>query len=148
MTTLSKDLVRNIALANGFKLKLQPDGEMELNPYVYDFAELIAQMAISHHLAKDSKPSTDIDSTDWDEVDLINVDMSWDEWDDTDCCASHCDCDQVHSLFDRVCATLITAAIMGAGAAALLGGFTGPWAPAIGFLVFIISCLLIWRGNE
>lgn len=140
MTTLSKDLVRNIALANGFKLKLQPDGEMELNPYVYDFAELIAQMAISHHLANNSN--------DWDEVDTIDVDMSWDEWDDTDCCASHCNCDQEHSLFDRVCATLITAAIMGAGAAALLGGFTGPWAPTIGFLVFIVSCLFIWWGNE
>ncbi|MEK6203318.1 MAG: hypothetical protein N2B04_04610 [Psychrobacter sp.] len=30
--------IKEIALANGFKLKEQPNGEMDLNPYVYDFA--------------------------------------------------------------------------------------------------------------
>lgn len=33
-----KKQVREIALASGFKLKEQPNGEMELNPYVYEFA--------------------------------------------------------------------------------------------------------------
>lgn len=28
-----------MALANGFKLKIQPDGSEDLNPYVYQFAE-------------------------------------------------------------------------------------------------------------
>ena len=30
-----------LALANGFKLKEQPDGNMDLNPYVYDFAQTL-----------------------------------------------------------------------------------------------------------
>lgn len=34
----NKDKIRQIALDSGFKLKNQPNGEMDLNPYVYDFA--------------------------------------------------------------------------------------------------------------
>lgn len=33
-----KENVKRIALANGFKLKEQPDGSLDLNPYVYYFA--------------------------------------------------------------------------------------------------------------
>lgn len=33
-----KQRIRDLALANGFKLKDQGDGVMDLNPYVYDFA--------------------------------------------------------------------------------------------------------------
>lgn len=33
--------IKEIALANGFKLKEQPNGEMDLNPYVYDFARAL-----------------------------------------------------------------------------------------------------------
>jgi hypothetical protein len=33
--------IRELALANGFKLKEQPDGTMNLNPYVYDFARAL-----------------------------------------------------------------------------------------------------------
>ena len=36
-----KEKIKQIALANGFKLKEQPDGSMDLNPYVYDFAEAL-----------------------------------------------------------------------------------------------------------
>lgn len=36
---LTKDKVKQLALDNGFKLKQQPDGSMDLNPYVYQFAE-------------------------------------------------------------------------------------------------------------
>ena len=35
---MSKQQIKELALANGFKLKEQPDGSMDLNPYVYDFA--------------------------------------------------------------------------------------------------------------
>ena len=35
---MSKEKIRELALANGFKLKQQPDGTMELNSYVYEFA--------------------------------------------------------------------------------------------------------------
>ena len=33
---MTNEQIRKIALANGFKLKKQPNGEMDLNPYVYD----------------------------------------------------------------------------------------------------------------
>ena len=33
---MTNERIKEIALANGFKLKEQPDGEMDLNPYVYD----------------------------------------------------------------------------------------------------------------
>lgn len=35
---MNKQLIKQMALANGFKLKEQPDGGIDLNPYVYDFA--------------------------------------------------------------------------------------------------------------
>lgn len=35
---LDRDTVKSLALANGFKLKDQGNGVMDLNPYVYDFA--------------------------------------------------------------------------------------------------------------
>ena len=33
---MTNDQIKEIALANGFKLKEQPNGEIDLNPYVYD----------------------------------------------------------------------------------------------------------------
>lgn len=38
---MTNDQIKEIALANGFKLKEQPSGEMDLNPYVYDFAKAL-----------------------------------------------------------------------------------------------------------
>ena len=38
---MTNDQIKELALANGFKLKEQPDGEMDLNPYVYDFARAL-----------------------------------------------------------------------------------------------------------
>lgn len=35
---VDRDAVKSLALAHGFKLKEQPDGTMDLNPYVYEFA--------------------------------------------------------------------------------------------------------------
>jgi len=35
----TKDKIYQLAMANGFKPKLQSDGTMDLNPYVYQFAE-------------------------------------------------------------------------------------------------------------
>lgn len=37
--------IKELALANGFKLKEQADGNMDLNSYVYDFANAIEQAA-------------------------------------------------------------------------------------------------------
>lgn len=38
---MTNDQIKEIALANGFKLKEQPSGEMDLNPYVYEFARAL-----------------------------------------------------------------------------------------------------------
>ena len=35
---MTNEQIKHLALQNGFKLKEQPDGTMDLNPYVYDFA--------------------------------------------------------------------------------------------------------------
>lgn len=35
---MNKERIKELALANGFKLKEQPDGALDLNPYVYKFA--------------------------------------------------------------------------------------------------------------
>ncbi|KJZ17376.1 hypothetical protein TW86_03725 [Halomonas sp. S2151] len=38
---LTNDRIRKLALANGFKLKHQPDGSEDLNPYVFNFARAL-----------------------------------------------------------------------------------------------------------
>ena len=38
---MTNDQIKEIALANGFKLKERPSGEMDLNPYVYEFAKAL-----------------------------------------------------------------------------------------------------------
>ena len=35
---MTNEQITEIALANGFKLKEQPNGEMDLNPCIYDFS--------------------------------------------------------------------------------------------------------------
>ena len=41
---MTNEQIKQIALANGFNLKEQPDGTMNLHPYVYEFARaLIAE---------------------------------------------------------------------------------------------------------
>lgn len=43
---MTNDRIKELALANGFKLKDQGMGGMDLNPYVYDFAHaLLAEQA-------------------------------------------------------------------------------------------------------
>ena len=44
--------IKELALANGFKLKEQADGSMDLNAYVYDFANAIEQAAKAHQAEK------------------------------------------------------------------------------------------------
>lgn len=38
---IEKSRIKAIALNSGFKLKEQTDGNMDLNPYVYEFARLL-----------------------------------------------------------------------------------------------------------
>lgn len=40
--------IKELALANGFKLKEQASGNMDLNAYVYDFANAIERAATAH----------------------------------------------------------------------------------------------------
>ncbi|AZM38603.1 hypothetical protein EJP75_08600 [Acinetobacter baumannii] len=44
--------VKELALANGFKLKEQASGNMDLNSYVYDFANAIEQAAKAQAVPK------------------------------------------------------------------------------------------------
>ena len=38
---IEKSRIKAIALSSGFKLKEQTDGNMDLNPYVYEFAKIL-----------------------------------------------------------------------------------------------------------
>ena len=42
---MSRETIKQIALDNGFNLKQQPNGEMDLNPYVYQFAAELIETA-------------------------------------------------------------------------------------------------------
>lgn len=42
---MDRKQIKEWALANGFKLKTQPDGSHDLNPYVYQFAEEVIKNA-------------------------------------------------------------------------------------------------------
>ena len=45
---MNKQDVKSLALECGFKLKEQPDGSIDLNPYVYEFAEkLVSKLSNS-----------------------------------------------------------------------------------------------------
>ncbi len=43
---MTNEQIKEIALSNGFKLKEQPNGEMDLNPYVYEFARAIVLLKL------------------------------------------------------------------------------------------------------
>lgn len=38
---IDRSTIKRMALEQGFKLKEQPDGSMDLNPYVYTFARVL-----------------------------------------------------------------------------------------------------------
>ena len=69
---MDKWFIKELALENGFKLKQQPNGEMDLNPYVYEFASALIDPAykVISELEKQRdrfKAACDewIDKTDW-----------------------------------------------------------------------------------
>lgn len=66
---MTNEQIKQIALACGFNLKEQPTGEMDLNPYVYDFArELIKQNQQSAWISmKDALPDNGTDCLVWKE---------------------------------------------------------------------------------
>lgn len=51
---MTNDEIKELALADGFKLKEQPNGEMDLNPYVYEFAKLL-ELAVLYDRNKEIK---------------------------------------------------------------------------------------------
>lgn len=38
---MNKQQIKELALSNGFQLKEQPDGTLDLNPYVYEFSSAL-----------------------------------------------------------------------------------------------------------
>lgn len=45
---MTNEEIKALALTCGFKLKEQPNGEMDLNPYVYEFARKIYEIGCEH----------------------------------------------------------------------------------------------------
>lgn len=46
---MNHERITELALANGFKLKEQPDGSMALNPYVFEFAAALLTDPVTWH---------------------------------------------------------------------------------------------------
>lgn len=51
---MDNQTVKNLALANGFKLKEQPNGELDLNPYVYEFANALEKICRTYEPVLDA----------------------------------------------------------------------------------------------
>ena len=51
---MEKSRIKAMALSSGFKLKEQPNGEMDLNPYVYEFAKLL-ELAVRYDRNREIK---------------------------------------------------------------------------------------------
>lgn len=62
-----QESVKKLALNCGFKLKEQPNGEMDLNPYVYDFAKAL----IAGVTNKEIRIGAQVKITDIDEVERM-----------------------------------------------------------------------------
>ena len=56
---MEKSRIKAIALSSGFKLKEQPNGEMDLNPYVYEFAKLL-ELAVLYYRKREIKERFEI----------------------------------------------------------------------------------------
>ncbi len=57
-----RKITKELALKHGFKLKEQPDGEMDLNPYVYEFAEALFEKVALLKRGKASEASNQSES--------------------------------------------------------------------------------------
>jgi len=73
---MHREQIKAMALANGFKLKQQPDGSEDLNPYVYEFADALveplqAELERLQHLLLEKFKEWQIDSGEWDEVEWL-----------------------------------------------------------------------------
>lgn len=82
---LTNDQIKEIALQNGFKLKEQPGGEMDLNPYVYHFARALVEHAGNSavlqgdfKMIKERKMASYLKNGIWIECDDY-VDNSWND---------------------------------------------------------------------
>ena len=49
---MTKSQIRELALANGFKLKKQHDGSEDLHPYVYDFVAGVVECIAKDYTRK------------------------------------------------------------------------------------------------
>ena len=56
---IEKSRIKAMALSSGFKLREQPDGNMDLNPYVYEFAKLL-ELAVLYDRNREIKERFEI----------------------------------------------------------------------------------------
>ena len=58
---MTNDEIRAMALSHGFTLRPQPDGSMDLNPYVYEFARALIEQEREACARISRKASDDIE---------------------------------------------------------------------------------------
>ena len=56
LVDLTPEEVKALALEVGFKLKVQPDGREDLNPYVYEFAYRLIDLSAGRAFGKKAPP--------------------------------------------------------------------------------------------
>lgn len=57
---MNNEQIKQLALESGFKLKEQPDGSMDLNPYIYQFAEKLITASQNNWISlSESMPKID-----------------------------------------------------------------------------------------
>lgn len=70
---MKKDKVRELALRNGFELKEQPDGAIDLHPYVYKFAQALLDSSQSYQAEAIAEIYDQVlDSENWTTMDLVH----------------------------------------------------------------------------
>ena len=79
--------IKELALANGFKLKEQASGNMDLNAYVYDFANVIEQEAKAQAVPEGfvlvpKNPTHKMMEASWASLDAGSEDEWWDVYEE------------------------------------------------------------------
>lgn len=76
-----KEQIKELALRTGFKIKKQPDGTMDLNPCVYEFAEKLMKVNLERQMRYINMIAPSHDRTSCHDSNLYNAAYDLDDFD-------------------------------------------------------------------
>ncbi|AWL27186.1 hypothetical protein DJ533_00450 (plasmid) [Acinetobacter defluvii] len=71
--------IKELALASGFKLKDQVNGELDLNAYVYDFAQILEREVLAQARSVFGQEAVTIDDTEFLDAEITQISESMSE---------------------------------------------------------------------